>query len=45
VRERRLPQAGRSIKQNVIQSFAALTGGSDQNGKIFFHLVLTDQVS
>jgi hypothetical protein len=42
VGERRLPEARRSVEQDVIERLASLLGGRDRHLKIFADAILTD---
>ena len=42
VRERRLPKAGRPVKQDVVCGFAALTGRREQDLEVLLDALLTD---
>jgi hypothetical protein len=44
MRERGLAQAGRTVKQDVIQRLAAVLGRIDQNGQVFLDLILPDDI-
>ncbi len=39
------PEARRAVEQNVIECFAAIFGGLDGDGQIFFNFSLTNEFS
>jgi hypothetical protein len=44
MRQGGLAQTGRPIKEHMVERFAALAGGRDQNAEVFLDILLPDQV-